>query len=182
VTNELGSIEAVGQMLDVPDMAGRIKRGVGLQGLTNVAAGGLAIIGPVDYSLSAGLIAATGCASRYTLVPAGLGLLACAFFPGVILLLARMPEAVMGLLLLYLMSSQLASGLSMLVSGKGITDFSSGLTVGLPLMVGLLIAYSPATAFADMPGMLRPILANGFVMGTITVMLLEHVIFRGKAQ
>jgi xanthine/uracil permease len=91
-----------------------------------------------------------------------------------------MPEVVMGVLLLYLMSSQLASGLSMLVHRHSITDFSSGLTVGLPLMVGLLVAYAPQTAFAGMPGMLRPVLANGFVMGTITVMLLEHVIFRKR--
>ena len=180
--NELGSIESVGFMLDAGDMAGRIKKGTALQGVANIAAGGLEVIGTVDYSLSAGIIAATGCASRYPLVPAGLGLVFCAFVPDLVLLLSCIPGVVMGALMLYLMSSQLASGLSMLVSEKGVTDFSSGLTVGLPLMLGLLIAFAPGSTFNGFPDLLRPILGNGFVMGTIAVVILEHVVFRNESR
>lgn len=178
--NELGSIESVGHMLGANDMNGRIKRGVGLQGLANMAAGGLGVIGPVDFSLSAGVISATGCASRYTLIPAGLGLLVCAFIPHVVELLSAIPGPVMGALMLYLMASQLSSGLNMLVTEKGITDFNSGLVVGLPLMFGLIISFAPQSAFSGLNPMLRPIIGNGFVMGTITVILLEHVIFLKK--
>lgn len=178
--NELGSIESIGHMLRVEDMKERIRGGVGFQGLSNIAAGGLGVIGPVDYSMSAGIISATGCASRHTLVPAGLGLAACAFFPGLIQAITAIPGAVMGLLLLYLMAAQLSSGLSMLVSEQGISDFGSGLTVGLPLMVGLMVSFAPANAFAGLPPMLLPIAGNGFVMGTLTVILLEHGIFSKK--
>ena len=178
--NELGSIESIGQMLRADDMEGRIKRGVGLQGLANVAAGGVGIIGPVDFSLSAGVIAATGCASRFTLIPAGLGLAACAFFPGVIHLLSSIPSPVMGALMLYLMATQLASGLTMLTRENGIVSFNDGMTVGLPLMFGLLVAFAPAHLVNAFPDLLRPIVGNGFVMGTLAVILLEHVIFRQK--
>lgn len=155
--NELGSIESVGHMLGANDMNGRIKRGVGLQGLANMAAGGLGVIGPVDFSLSAGVISATGCASRYTLIPAGLGLLVCAFIPHVVELLSAIPGPVMGALMLYLMASQLSSGLNILVTEKGITDFNSGLVVGLPLMFGLIISFAPQSAFSGLNPMLRPI-------------------------
>lgn len=45
-------------------------------------------------------------------------------------------------------------------------------------MIGLLIAFAPQAAFEGFPDLLRPIVGNGFVMGTITVILLEHVVFR----
>lgn len=178
--NELGSIEAVGQTLKAEGMAGRIRRGVGLTGLANMASGSLGVIGPVDFSLSTGVIAATGCASRFTLVPAGLGLFACAFSSTFVAVLAAIPGPVMGALLLYLMATQLASGLAMLVSEKGVTDFSSGVIVGLPLMIGLVIAFSPSGVFDAFPDVLRPVIGNGFVMGTLTVIVLEHAVFRKK--
>ena len=176
--NELGSIEALGHMLRVNDMGGRIKKGVGIQGAANMAAGGLGIIGSVDYSMSAGVIAATGCASRYALVPAGLGVFACAFFPGAILLLSAIPGTVMGALLFYLMATQLASGLGMLAAERGVHNFESALTVALPLMTGIFIGFAPPGSFAGFPDLLRPIIANGFVMGAVTVIILEHGIFR----
>lgn len=178
--NELGSIESIGHMLRLDGMDKRIARGVGLQGVTNMAAGAMGVIGPVDFSLSAGVIAATGCASRYTLIPAGIGLVLCGLFPPIVRLLSCIPGPVMGMLMLYLMASQLSSGLSMLVAEKGVRDFNSGMTVGLPLMIGLIIAFAPPSAFDAFPDLLRPIIANGFVMGTITVILLEHLVFRSK--
>lgn len=180
--NELGSVESIGHMLRVDDMEGRVKRGVGLQGLANVAAGSVGIIGPVDFSMSAGVISATGCASRFTLIPAGLGLMACALFPQVIHLLSSIPSPVMGALMLYLMATQLASGLTMLVRENGVAAFNHGMTVGLPLMFGLLVAFAPAHLVNAFPPLLRPIVGNGFVMGTLAVILLEHVIFRDRGK
>jgi len=178
--NELGSIESIGHMLSADDMTGRVKRGVTVQGLTNLAAGAVGVIGPVSFSLSAGVIAATGCAARLTLVPAGLGLLFCSFFPEAVLIFSHLPGAVMGALMLYLMSAQLASGLTLLVSEKSVQTFNDGLTVGLPLMLGLIVAFAPAGAFEGFPDLLRPIVGNGFIVGTITVILMEHLIFAAR--
>ena len=178
--NELGSIESIGHMLAADDMSGRVKRGVTVQGLANLVSGSAGVIGPVSFSLSAGVIAATGCAARRTLLPAGFGLLLCAFFPEAILIFSRLPGAVMGALMLYLMSAQLASGLTLLVSEKSVTTFNDGITVGLPLMLGLMVAFAPAEAFEGFPDLLRPIVGNGFIVGTLTVILMEHVIFAGK--
>ncbi len=178
--NELGSIEAVGHMLGAEDMDGRIRRGSALQGLGSVAAGALGVIGPVDFSLSAGLITATGCASRYTLVPAGAALALCGFFPRLILVLSCIPGVVMGSLMLYLMAAQLAGGLALLVRDRGVTDFAGGMVVGLPLMIGLLVSFAPPIALQGIPEFLRPVAGNGFVMGTAAVIILEHVVFRKK--
>ncbi len=178
--NEFGSIEAVGRMLDADGMETRARRGVGFTGLANAVSGCLGVIGPVDFSLSAGVIAATGCASRFVLVPAGIGLALCGAFPGFVMVLGAIPGPVMGALLLYLMAAQLAGGLLMLVTEKGVADFTSGMTAGLPLMLGLIISFAPADVFAPFPEVIRPVISNGFVMGCLAVILLEHGIFKKR--
>lgn len=175
--NDLGSIEAIGHMLGADGMDGRIRRGVGLTGIANMFCGAAGVIGPVNFSMSAGVIGATGCASRFPLALAGLPLALCALFPSVIQALAAIPGPVMGMLFLYLMASQLASGLTVLVREKSVADFPSGITVALPLMTGLLVAFMPKDAFNALPDLIRPILGNGFVMGTLAVIFLEHAVF-----
>lgn len=180
IVNELGSIQAVGHMLQADRMDQRTTRGVGIVGVTNVLSGLFGVIGPVDYSMSPGVISATGCASRYTLLPAGGGLILCAFFPSVVGMLVTIPGVVMGAILLYLMATQLAAGLQMLVREKAITDFDSGVVVGLPLMVALLLSFAPEEVLNLIPSLFKPIMGNGFVMGVIAVLMMEHLIFKKK--
>jgi xanthine/uracil permease len=66
----------------------------------------------------------------------------------------------------------------MLVTQRAIANYFQGVTVGLPLMVGLLIAFAPAEVFLHFPAILRPIIANGFVMGTLLVILLDRLPLR----
>mgnify|MGYP002537264159 FL=1 len=180
IVNELGSIQAVGHMLQADQMDQRTTRGVGIVGVVNMLSGLFGVIGPVDYSMSPGVISATGCASRYTLLPAGVGLILCAFFPSVVGMLVTIPGVVMGAILLYLMATQLAAGLQMLVREKAITDFDSGVVVGLPLMVALLLSFAPEGVLNLIPSLFKPIVGNGFVMGVITVLVMEHLIFKKK--
>lgn len=179
--NELGSIQAVGQMLHADRMEKRTTRGVGIAGLSNVLSGAIGVIGPVDYSMSPGIIAATGCASRYTLVPAGIGLILCAFFPEFIQILNHIPSVVMGAVLLYLMASQLSARFQLINRNRCVSDFNSGMIIGFPLMIALILSFAPAEALEHLPAFIRPILGNGFVMGVIAVLILEHAVFRKKA-
>jgi xanthine/uracil permease len=180
LVNELGSIEAIGQMLKVDNAGKRIKYGVGISGLSNILSGSIGTVGSVDYSMSTGVISATGCASRYTLIPAGIGLIACAFLPQFVNILNHIPSIVMGTLLIYLMSTQLSSGFTMLIKEKAVNRFEDGIIVGLPLMVAILISFTPTTAIDQMPDIIKPIVGNGFVMGVIMVLILEHIIFKKR--
>ena len=180
IINELGSVESVGHMLRATDMAGRNKRGLGLLGLSNMLCGWCGVIGFVDFSMSTGIISATRCASRYTLIPQGVFLIFCALIPGVVGLLQSIPSAMMGALLLYVLSSQLSAGLEILVKEKSVHNFNTGLIVGLPLMLALLISNAPPEIFTAAGSLLRPIVSNGFVIGLVAVLLLEHGIFKGE--
>jgi xanthine/uracil permease len=57
-------------------------------------------------------------------------------------------------------------------------QFTSGLIIGLPILLGTIIAFLPADIMNTFPIVLKPILGNGFVVGVATALILEHVIFR----
>lgn len=177
--NDIGSIQSLGAMLETPDTDKRCRRGIGITGAMNMVAGALGVIGPVNYSMSPGVIASSSCASRYALLPPGIGLMACAFVPQLIALLSAIPNTVIGVILLYLMGTQLAAALQMTAATGSTLSFDDCLVVGLPLMMALLFSYIPMQV---VPSILRPIIGNGFVMGVITVMILEHIVFRARGS
>jgi xanthine/uracil permease len=175
--NDIGSIESLGVMLGAEDMGGRLKRGVRITGAMNIVAGSMGVLGPVNYSMSPGVIASTGCASRWALLPATLLLVLCALFPDVIFVLTSIPDQVIGVILLFLMGTQLSAGLEMAVSTNSIRSFSGAMTIALPIMVALLFQLMPA---GIVPTVIQPLVGNGFAMGVITVLVMEHLINRTK--
>ena len=79
--NQVGSVQSLGGMVGADKMESRNKRGMILVGIGNILSGAVGVIGPVDYSLSPGIVASTRCASRYTVIPAGIAMVAIAFSP-----------------------------------------------------------------------------------------------------
>ena len=177
IINDIGSIESVGAMLKVPNMERRLKRGIGLTGVMNIVSGAMGVLGPVNYSMSPGVIASTGCASRYALVPSAIALILCAFSPDVIWILTAIPNPVIGVILLFLMGTQLAASFEMMHSTKSAESFSDALTLGLPLMVAMLFQLMPV---GIAPDIIQPLVGNGFAMGVIMVIVMEHIVNRKR--
>ena len=173
--NDIGSIQGLGAMLETTDTEKRCRRGVGITGIFNIVAGAIGVIGPVNYSMSPGVIGSSSCASRFALIPAGAGLVVCALSPSLIALFSAIPNTIIGVILLYLMGTQLAASFHIMTAYKSAATFEDGLIIGLPIMVAILFTAIPMEAI---PQIIRPIMGNGFVMGTLTVMILEHIIFR----
>ena len=175
--NDIGSIESLGVMLDAKDMGGRLKRGVRITGAMNIVAGSMGVLGPVNYSMSPGVIASTGCASRWALLPATLLLVICSLFPDVIFILTSIPNQVIGVILLFLMGTQLSAGFEMAHSTNSIGTFSGAMTISLPIMIALLFQLMPR---GIVPSVIEPLVGNGFAMGVIAVLVMEHLINRNK--
>jgi xanthine/uracil permease len=176
--NDLGSIQSMNELLKPADTGGRINRGILITGLSNIMSGFLGVIGPVNFSLSPGVIVVTGCASRITMVPTVILLLFLSFSPAAIGVIASVPSVVIGAILIYILSSQIAAGLMVAVESTKEFQITDGIVIGLPLMLGTIIAFLPADFLYSFPSVLRPVLGNGFVVGITAALLMEHWIFK----
>lgn len=171
--NDFGSIQATGGFIDAPGIPGRITRGIALTGLANALSGFLGVIGPVDFSISPGVITSSGCASRYPLLPVGLILLALGFSPEAMGWAGKIPGAVIAAMFTYVMCSQIAAGILMLASQKEGVRFEDGLVVGLPLMLATIISFLPSSFLSLLPFTVRTLAGNGFVVGMIVLLILD---------
>ena len=178
--NQVGSVQSLGEMLGASGMPNRQKRGMIITGAANVLCGAMGVLGPVDYSLSPGVVASTSCASRYTMLPAAVAMVLLALFPQAVAMLLTIPNPVMGVVLLYLMATQVAAGLNLMQASKATVSFQDGLVLGIPIMFTVIISFMPEGVMGVIPEIVRPIVGNGFVMGIIVVMILEHIVLRAK--
>ncbi|MGI6226051.1 MAG: uracil-xanthine permease family protein, partial [Peptococcales bacterium] len=176
--NDLGSIQSVSELIHPDNKEKRITRGITFTGLGNILSGFFGVIGTVNFSLSPGVIVSTRCASKYTLVPLGLGLMILSFLPSVIAFMGSIPSVVTGSVLVYIMCSQIAAGLLIAFNAMGEFTFEHGLVMGLSLMLSILTSFLPVEVLNTFPTILRPILGNGFVVGVLTVLVMEHLIFK----
>ena len=180
--NQVGSVQSLGNMIAADSMESRNKRGMIVTGLGNILSGAMGVVGPVDYSLSPGIVASTRCASRYTIIPAGLAMIAVAFSPKIVGFLMSIPAPVMGTVLLFLMCTQLSAGFEIIRNSGCIKEVRHGMIIALPLLFNVIMTFAPADAIGAIPQIIRPIVGNGFVMGVIVILLLEHIFLRDKKQ
>jgi len=175
--NDVGSIQALDQMLKPEHMPARLQRGLSVTAVANMASALAGVLGPVNYSMSPGVIAASRCASRWTLVPAGIGMVLCGFSPRLTAVFSSVPSVVIGTVLLYVLCAQVATGLLVVYQQSATVRYEHGLSVGLALLIGTSVAYLPPEVVNTIPSVLRPMLGNGFVVGVLLCLMLEHLVF-----
>jgi xanthine/uracil permease len=112
------------------------------------------------------------------LIPAALVLLILSFSPAAIGWIGAVPSLVVGTVLIYIMSSQIAAGLIVAFSAEEPFVFEGGLVIGVSVLLGALTAFLPAPLVDTFPTVLKPILGNGFVVGVVASLALEHLVFR----
>ena len=61
-------------------------------------------------------------------------------------------------------------------------SFKDGLVLAIPIMFTTILSFAPQSAMQTIPALLRPIVGNGFVMGIIIILLLEHLFLKDKKQ
>ncbi len=180
--NDLGSIQSVGGILKADDMEGRVKRGVIVTGLGNALSGLTGVIGSVNFSLSPGVIATTKCASRYALVPVGLALILLSMSPLAIGYLGSIPGPVIGVVLAFVMAAQISAGLMLGQEKNAVRTFDDGMIIGVPLLLGILVSFLPDSVASGFPAAISPIITNGFIVGIVTALILEHIVYRDKSK
>ncbi len=178
--NDLSSIQSVIELIEPKDTENRVTRGISLTGVANIACGFFGVIGSVNYSVSPGVLMSTRCASRFTLLPAAAVMGVLAFFPAATGFVANVPSVVIGAVLAYVLASQVAAGLLLAYRDVGEEGFrfENGLVIGLSVLIGTMVAFLPDQTLNTVPSFLRPLLGNGFVVGVLSALVLDHVVFR----
>ena len=180
--NDVASIQSISEMLKPAHPEARLNRGIIFTGLANLLSGFLGVIGPVNFSLSPGVIMASGSASRFSLIPAAAGLLLLSFSPFIVGLIGTIPPVVTGAMLLYILCYQVAAGLIVAIGSGKEFSLESGLIVGLPLLLGIIFSFLPESVIYSFPPLLRPLIGNGFVVGVLASLVMEHLVFTKSSK
>ncbi|HOJ51633.1 MAG TPA: solute carrier family 23 protein [Syntrophales bacterium] len=171
--NDVGSVQSVNELLHPQREETRLSRSLTVTGLANIVSGVFGVIGPVNYSLSPGVIASSRCASRYPLlITAGL-LVALSLSPGTIMFIGYLPTPVIGAVLAYLLGAQVQMGITMWWEEEREMDFDRGLLVIVPVIVAMISSFLSPSFLSGISPAWRPIAGNGFVWGLISSFVLE---------
>jgi len=180
--NDVGSVQSMNELLGMDEQEKRVNRGLLVTGCANILSGCMGVIGPVSFSLSPGVIASSRCASRYAVAPAGFLLILMSFSPALTGLAAAVPRVIIGCVLLFVMTAQVSAGLSVAFEEKVRFSYERGLVIGFPLIAGTIISFLPDQVVMSFPRIIRPLLGNGFVVGVVLAIVMEHVVFRGHGK
>jgi uracil permease len=115
-------------------------------------------------------------ASRYAVTYCGIILLMAAFFPKLAALLALVPTPVVGAALCVAMGGQVGAGIAIIASKE--LSSRDYFVVGLPLLLGTMVGFFPRSLFDTMPAFSQVFLGNSLIVGIVTVLLMEHLLWR----
>jgi xanthine permease XanP len=156
-----------------PDMRS-ISSGIRGDGVSTALAGLVCSFGVAIGPANAGLVAATGAASRVIAYPIAGILLLAAVVPAFAGLLTVMPPPVMAAGLLFASAFIMISGVQ-IVSSR-VLDARRTIVIGAGVLTFLMVAIFPAT-FAHAPGWVQSIVSSPLVLATIVALTL-NLVFR----
>jgi uric acid transporter len=168
-----GHTLAVSRIVGVPQEGWRIRGAVSNDGLGSAISalfGGMAL---TSYSQNIGVISLTGVGSRFVVAFGGAFLILMALVPKVGAVIALMPNAVLGGVLLFMFGMVASVGIDII--GRNMTSRRDAVIVAASLGVGLGIQAAPPGAFDVIPQALRILVTDGIVMGILLAMFLNLV-------
>jgi uracil permease len=179
--NTVGSMQGVAGIVGAEGVGRRMDRGLAMTGLSGVVASGLGVVGTVGYSTSPGVILVTRVASRRALAMCGGILMTAGIASRLGALLSAIPAAVVGAALAVALASQVGAAISTVTAGGRKLTGRDYLVVGLPVLLGSVVAALPTTFFTAFPAGLGSLVGNGLILGILLVLLLEHGLLRPNA-
>ena len=168
-----GHTLAVSRIVGVPQEGWRIRGAVSNDGLGSAISamfGGMAL---TSYSQNIGVISLTGVGSRFVVAFGGAFLILMALVPKVGAVIALMPNAVLGGVLLFMFGMVASVGVDII--GRNMTSRRDAVILAASLGVGLGIQAAPPGAFDIIPQALRILVTDGIVMGILLAMFLNLV-------
>ncbi len=166
-----GHTLAVTRICGVPPEDWRIRGAVANDGIGSTISaifGGMAL---TSYSQNIGVISLTGVGSRFVVAFGGAFLILMAMLPKVGAIIALMPNAVLGGVLLFMFGMVASVGVDII--GRNLATRRDAVILAASLGVGLGIQAAPPGTFNAIEPALRILVSDGIVMGILLAMILN---------
>ncbi len=171
-------VSGMAEALETPVERKKFTTTTFIQGIMTIGSGIWPVIGPMPYISSVGILLMTRVAAIWPFIVGCIMMIILGLFAPVGALFASMPIAVGYGALLFVFA---------LIMGQGLKEFRKlpvtnreSFIIGISLLVGIGTMFLPASAFSVLPNTLSYIFSNGLILGTILVLLMEHVLMRKK--
>ena len=148
-------------------------------GLCTAISGVLGGVGQSTYSSDVGLSMATGATSRVIAWPAGLIIMALAFFPRLATIFSVMPDPVIGAVLVYVACFMIVGGLQVMMSRM--LDTRRIFVIGIAVIFGLSVEMVPGP-YSSVPAWIKPLFSSALSLGTVLVVGLNLLFQLGTSK
>ncbi|MEI2267458.1 nucleobase:cation symporter-2 family protein [Erwinia sp. CGal63] len=176
-------IESMGMFLALGDIVGRkltsddIVRGLRVDGIGTLFGGLFNSFPHTSFSQNVGLVSVTRVHSRWVCVASGVILLVFGMVPKMAVLVASIPQFVLGGAGLVMFGMVLATGIRILARNNYSTNRYNLYIVAISLGVGMTPTLSH-DFFAKLPAFMQPLLHSGIMLATISAVTL-NLFFNG---
>jgi uric acid transporter len=171
---------ALCKMLGVDASEDRVRGAVAADGFGSIVAtlfGGVPI---VSYDQNVGAISLTGVGSRFVVASAGVLLVVMALMPKIGLAIGVVPTFVLGGTLIFMFGMIVVVGVSILA--ESLHSQRDLLIVAASVALSTTVSFAPAAVFDIFPPSVRLLANDGIIIGTLTAVLLNLAIPKGKFE
>ncbi len=171
-------VESLGMFLALGELTGRrlssddLTRGLRADSLGTLIGGLLNTFPHTSFSQNVGLVGVTGVKSRWVCVVGGVFLMAFGLFPKMAVVIASIPNSVLGGAGIVMFGMVAATGVKILASADLRTNRYNLLIIAVSVGLGMIPVVAP-TFFHAMPKALGPLLHSGILLAAIAATVLN---------
>ena len=178
LTNMIASIRVVEEVLNKlanTKPMGRYRQAGFVSGINQLLGGVFSAVGSVPISGAAGFILTTGLKQRLPFVLGSGFIIIISLFPALMGFFAALPEPV-GYAVIFIVFVNMVG----IAFNEFKKDQSEGkpFIIGISFMVGIGTMFIPPEAFQQAPPIAASILNNGLILGSITAILTEQILYK----
>ncbi|RDL27712.1 permease family protein [Serratia fonticola] len=168
----MGMFMALGEIVGRPTTKQDVVRGLRVDGLGTVIGGIFNSFPHTSFSQNIGLVSVTQVSSRWVCVMAGLILVLFGLIPKMSILVASIPQFVLGGAGIVMFGMVLSTGIKILTRVNFNTNRYNAYIVAISLGLGM-IPIVAADFFTQMPASLQPLLHSGILLSSVAAVLLN---------
>ncbi|MBS0345446.1 MAG: purine permease [Proteobacteria bacterium] len=171
-------VESLGMFLALGDLTGRrlsrddLTRGLRTDGLGTLIGGFLNTFPHTSFSQNVGLVGVTGVKSRWVCIVGGVILMAFGLFPKMAVVIASVPQFVLGGAGVVMFGMVAATGIKILVGADLRSNRNNLYVVAVSVGLGMIPLVAP-TFFHSMPKALGPLLHSGILLAALSAVVLN---------